>query len=102
MPLSRSRRLDARRRRACPDPSAFFFIFRSVRSRGEFGDCNSADCGFIRQQRGIDLVVVDDHRQVEEPSGRFSHRSGGLSVLRGQIIDYITNILDRISNVDPG
>ena len=54
--------------------SAFALIFRSVWTRGQFSERYGGNCGFIGQHCGIDHVVVDHHRRVEEPSRRFSHR----------------------------
>ena len=42
-------------------------VFGGMRTRGELGECNSGNRGFIGQQRWVDHVVVDDHRRVERP-----------------------------------
>jgi hypothetical protein len=59
--------------------SAFVLIFRSVRTRRQLSKGYCRNCGFIRQQRGINQIVVDHHRRIEEPSRRFSHRYADLS-----------------------
>ena len=64
--------------RRCPlqsvlPPGALIRILGRMWTRGEFGKRHRGNRGFIRKLVGIDPVVIDDDRRVQNAAGRFSH-----------------------------
>ena len=55
-------------------PGPFRIVDGGVRTGRELGKRHRGNCGFVRERRRIDDVVVDHHRRIEQPSGRLSHR----------------------------
>jgi hypothetical protein len=54
--------------------STLVFIFGCMWAGSEFGQRHRSNCGFIRKLVGIDLVVINQNRRVQNTATRLSHK----------------------------